>query len=172
MDFLGGAIKMGKLNFIIGLLICIIPLYIINFTSFGMAMALLFLVTLNLIYKLFFISEKNIDLRRYFINDDSQQSKNLFIKNLRKSVFVTSVISYVNLFVLNYLENLSELSKKYNNLYIVLSKICLIFIIISVIIPDFIAAKSLIRKEDIYTTPGVSLNKIKRIKEKIKQIMS
>ncbi|GIW48529.1 MAG: hypothetical protein KatS3mg079_005 [Caloramator sp.] len=163
---------MGKLNFIIGLLVCIIPLYIINFTSFGMAMALLFLVTLNLIYKLFVISEKNIDLRNYFINNDSEETKKLFIKNLKRSVLIASIIAYINLFILNYIENLSELSRKYNNLYIVLSKICLIFIIISVIIPDFITAKNLKRKEDIYTTPGVSLNKMKRIKEKIKQMMS
>lgn len=165
---------MGKINYILAFLMCIIPLYIINFTHFSMSFALLFLVAMNFLYKLFIFSESNSDLSKWAYNNNNLTKEDLrkMTKKIKELTFIFTIISVTLLFAMNYIEKTVGWRRIDNNIKVVIAKGIMVLVILLTILPDIISTYKINKVETKSTNPSVSHIKTHRIMEKIKDIIS
>ncbi|WP_040684119.1 hypothetical protein [Thermobrachium celere] len=165
---------MGKLNYIFSFIMCIVPLYLINFTSFNLSFALLILVALNFLHKMFMFSDSRVDLSRWVHNYKSiprEDLKNIVTK-IKELTFIFTMASVGLLFILNYIENSIGLRRIDNNIKIFIAKGIMVILFILIIAPDVISTYEVNKIEVKSTNPCVSRINTNRIIEKIKDIIS
>lgn len=165
---------MGKINYVFAFLMCIIPLYLINFTSFNMSFALLFLVAINFLYKMFMFSDSKVDLNKWAYNNRNltkDDFKNM-VKRIKELTFIFTMVSVGLLFAMNYIEKSIGWRRIDNNLKIIAAKGIMVVVILLTILPDLIATYKINKIETKATNPSVSYIKTNRIIEKIKDIIS
>jgi len=165
---------MGKINYVYAFLMCIIPLYLINFTSFNMSFALLFLIAINFLYKMFIFSDSRVNLSRWVYNNKNlskEDFKNI-VKKIKELTFIFTLASVGLLFIMNYIENSIGWRRFDNNIKIIVAKVIMVFLFLLIISPDIIATYKINNIEIKSTNPSVSRINTNRIKEKIKDIIS